>query len=125
MTTEFKYLIFSLALAFVQMLVAAVATWQFGLSDNNGNSERGVKGWAGRAQRAHRAMLANIVLFAPLIFIADIAGRDNKMTETGAQLFFWSSLAYALIEIIGVPRLPTAIWSASAVSLVLIFLQLT
>jgi uncharacterized MAPEG superfamily protein len=124
MTTEFKFLIWSLALTFVQMLVAAVATWQFGLSDNNGNSEKEIKGWAARARRAHLAMLANMVLFAPLIFIADIAGRDNKMTEIGAQLFFWSSLAYAVIEIIGVPRLPTAIWSASAVSLVVIFLQL-
>jgi len=124
MTTEFKFLIWSLALTFVLMLVAAVATWQFGLSDNNGNRESEVKGWAGRARRAHLAILANMVLFAPLIFIADIAGRDNKTTEIGAQLFLWSSLAYAVIEIVGVPRLATAIWSASAVSLVLIFLQL-
>jgi uncharacterized MAPEG superfamily protein len=124
MTTEFKFLIWSLGLTFALMLVAAVATWQFAVSDDNGNRDREVKGWAGRARRAHLAMLANMVLFVPLIFIADIAGRDNKMTEIGAQLFFWSNLAYAVIEIIGVPRLPTAIWSASAVSLVLIFLQL-
>jgi uncharacterized MAPEG superfamily protein len=81
-------------------------------------------GWPGRARRAHLDMVENMVLFAPLIFIADIAGRDDRMTEIGAQLFFWSRLAYAITCITGVPRLPTAIWSASAAAMVLIFLQL-
>jgi uncharacterized MAPEG superfamily protein len=69
-------------------------------------------------------MVANMVLFAPLIVIADIAGRDNRMTEIGAQMFFWTRLAYAIVCITGVPRLQTAVWSASAVALVLVFLQL-
>ena len=33
-------------------------------------------------------MIENMVVFAPLIIIADIAGRDNGMTELGAELFF-------------------------------------
>ena len=81
-------------------------------------------GWAGRARRAHLDMVANMVVFAPLIVIADIAGRDNRMTEIGAQLFFWTRLAYAIVYIAGVPRLRTAAWSASAVAMVLVFLQL-
>ena len=81
-------------------------------------------GWAGRARRAHLDMLANMVLFAPLIVITEVAARDNRMTEIGAQMFFWTRLAYATVYIVGVPRLRTAVWSASAVALVLIFLQL-
>jgi uncharacterized MAPEG superfamily protein len=128
MSFELKMLLWSVALTFVQMLVAATATtWQTGVSNNVGHRD-GVPqptGWAERARRAHRDMVENMILFAPLLVIADIAGRDNRMTEIGAQLFLWSRLAYAIVYIAGVPRLPTAIWSASAAATVLIFLQLT
>ena len=127
MSTEFAMLLWSVVLTFVQMVIAASATtWQLGASNNVGNRESVPEptGWAGRARRAHLNMLENMVLFIPLIVIADIAGRDNRMTEIGAELFFWSRLAYAVVYIIGVPRLRTAIWSASAVAMVLIFLQL-
>jgi uncharacterized MAPEG superfamily protein len=127
MSFELTMLLWSVALTFVQMVIAASATtWQLGVSNNVGNRE-GVPeptGWAGRAKRAHLNMLENMVLFTPLIIIADIAGRDNRMTEIGAELFFWSRVAYAIVYIIGVPRLRTAIWSASAVAMILIFLQL-
>jgi uncharacterized MAPEG superfamily protein len=127
MTTEFTMLLWSLALTFVQMVIAASATtWQLGASNNAGDREGALEptGWAGRAKRAHLDMIENMVLFIPLIVIADIAGRDNRMTEVGAELFFWSRLAYAVVYIIGVPRLRNAIWSASAVAMVLIFAQL-
>jgi uncharacterized MAPEG superfamily protein len=127
MSTEFKILLWSVALTFVQMAIAAsAATWQLGVSNNVGNRE-GVPeptGWAGRAKRAHLDMLENMVLFVPLIIIADISGRDNRMTEIGAELFFWSRLAYAIVSIAGVPHLRTAIWSASTAAMLLIFLQL-
>jgi len=127
MSTELTMLVWSLALTFVQMLVAATgATLQRIVADKSDNRDvlPGHTGWPGRAQRAHLDMVENMVLFAPLIFIADIAGRDDRMTEIGAQLFFWSRFAYAIACIAGVPRLPTAIWSASAAAMVLIFLQL-
>jgi uncharacterized MAPEG superfamily protein len=69
-------------------------------------------------------MLENMVLFAPLLIIADIAGKDNAMTELGAQMFFWARLAYALVYVAGVPYLRTVVWLVSAVGMVLIFLQL-
>jgi uncharacterized MAPEG superfamily protein len=126
MSLELTMLVWSIALTFVQMVIAAsAATLQLAVPSKTGNREEGeVTGWAGRARRAHLDMLANMVLFAPLIAIADIAGRDNRMTEIGAQMFFWTRLAYAIVCIAGVPRLRTAVWSASAVALVLIFLQL-
>ena len=127
MSLELTMLVWSIALTFVQMVIAAAATTlQPGLPAKTGNREdaEGAMGWAGRAQRAHLDMVANMVVFAPLIVIADIAGRDNRMTEIGAQLFFWTRLAYAIVYIAGVPRLRTAAWSASAVAMVLVFLQL-
>jgi uncharacterized MAPEG superfamily protein len=127
MSFEFTMLVWSIALTFAQMVIAASAsTLQFVVAGKTGNGEDAgeVTSWAGRARRAHLDMLANMVLFVPLIVIADIAGRDNRMTEIGAQMFFWTRLAYAIVYIAGVPRLQTAVWSASAVALVLIFLQL-
>jgi uncharacterized MAPEG superfamily protein len=127
MTVEFKLLIWSLGLTFVQMLIAVVGTvYYLGLMKAAGNRERipELPGWAGRARRAHFNMIENMVLFAPLIIIADIAGRDNGMTELGAELFFWARLAYAVIYVAGIPYLRTLAWAVSAVGLVLIFLQL-
>jgi uncharacterized MAPEG superfamily protein len=127
MTVEFKLLIWSLGLTFVQMLIAVVGTvYYLGLMKAAGNRERipELPGWAGRARRAHFNMIENMVLFAPLIIIADIAGRDNGMTELGAELFFYARLAYAVIYVAGLPYLRTLAWAVSAVGLVLIFLQL-
>jgi uncharacterized MAPEG superfamily protein len=127
MTTEFKFLLWSLALTFVQMLVATTGTaLQRGMPAAFGNREglRELTGWPGRARRAHLNMIENMVLFAPLLVIADIAGRDDAMTELGAQMFFWARLAYAILYIAGVPYLRTAAWAVSAVGMLLIFREL-
>jgi uncharacterized MAPEG superfamily protein len=126
MSFELTMLVWSIALTFVQMLIAALGTWQLGIASKEGTREDVAepRGWAARARRAHFEMVENMVLFVPLILIADIAGRDNRMTEIGAELFFWSRLAYGIAAIIGIPRLPTAAWSASAAAMVMIFLQL-
>jgi uncharacterized MAPEG superfamily protein len=126
MTVEFQLLIWSLGLTFVQMLVALVGTILYlGIPKTVGNRDRipELPGWPGRARRAHRNMIENMVLFAPLIVIADIAGRDNSMTQLGAQLFLWARAAYAVIYLVGIPYLRTLAWCVSAAGLVMIFLQ--
>jgi uncharacterized MAPEG superfamily protein len=81
-------------------------------------------GWAGRAQRAHRNMLENLVLFAALVLICAVSNKTNATTLLGAQLFLWARLAYAVIYLAGIPYLRTAAWLASIIGLVIIFLQL-
>jgi uncharacterized MAPEG superfamily protein len=127
MTVEFQFLVWSLGLTFVQMLVAVVGTVLYlGIPKAASNRERipELLGWPGRARRAHLNMIENMVLFAPLIILADIAGRDNGMTQLGAQLFFWARLAYAVIYVAGIPYLRTLAWLVSVIGLVLIFRQL-
>jgi len=127
MTPELTMLVWALALAFAQMLVAASgATLQVGLPTLVGNRDAvpACTGWAGRAQRAHRNMLESLVLFAALVLVAHAAGVSNAMTLLGVQLFFWARLAYAVIYVAGIPWLRTAVWAVSVVGLVLIFLQL-
>jgi len=127
MKPELMLLAWAVVLTLVQMLVAASgAASQYGVMPLFGNREglAPLAGWAGRAQRAHRNMLENLVLFAALVLIATVAGKTNSTTLLGAQLFFWGRAAYAVIYLAGIPYLRTAAWLVSIVGLVLIFLQL-
>jgi len=127
MKPELMLLAWAVVLTLIQMLVAASgAASQYGVMPLFGNREglAPLAGWAGRAQRAHRNMLENLVLFAALVLICAITNKTNATTLLGAQLFFWARLAYAVIYVAGIPYLRTAAWLASIVGLVLIFLQL-
>jgi len=127
MPPDLRMLTCSVALAFAQMLVAAIAaSLQVGLLPLIGNRENmpTLTGWAGRAQRAHRNMLENLVLFAALVLAASASGKANGVTLLGAEIFLWARLAYAVIYLAGVPWLRTAAWGVSVVGLIMIFLQL-
>jgi uncharacterized MAPEG superfamily protein len=127
MSLDLKLLVWSTALMVVQMLIAVTgAQLQVGLMPLVGNRENlpVFTGWAGRALRAHRNMLENLVLFAALVLVAQVAGKANAMTALGAQLFFWGRLAYAAIYLAGIPWARTGAWFVSIIGLVLIFLQL-
>jgi uncharacterized MAPEG superfamily protein len=125
--TDLQILLWSVALCLVQMLVAVMLYQkQVGLPALAGNRE-GVAppaGMADRAQRAHRNMQENQVLFATLVLMAAITGRANEWTAIGSIVFFWARLAYAVIFAIGIPWLRTAAWLVSIVGLLLIFSQL-
>jgi uncharacterized MAPEG superfamily protein len=124
---ELQMLVWSVALSVLQMLIAVItAQGQVGLPPLIGNREGfpELKGFAGRAQRAHTNMVANLVLFAALALVVAVGGRSNAMTLLGAQLFFWARVAYAVIYLIGIPWARTGAWAVSIVGLVLMFLQL-
>jgi uncharacterized MAPEG superfamily protein len=127
MTLELKMLVWSAALALVQMIVALVAAIaQVGLLPLIGNREKlpALEGWAGRAQRAQRNMLENLVVFTALVLVAHLAGKTNAVTALGAQLFFWGRLAYAPVYVIGIPWLRTGLWAISFVGMLRILSQL-
>ena len=126
MKPELMLLAWAVLLTFVQMLIAVSgATLQVGLPALAGDREglAPCTGWAGRAARAHRNMLENLVLFASLVLVAVFANKTNATTLLGAQIFFWARAAYAVIYLAGIPWLRTAAWLVSVVGLALIFLQ--
>lgn len=127
MNPELYLLVWSVALAFVQMLVAAQgAMMQVGLSAliNNREGLPEIRGWTGRALRAHRNMVENLVLFAPLVIVAVLGYKTNSTTLLGAHLFFWARLAYAVVYVAGIIWLRTLIWLVSVIGMILIFSQL-
>ena len=114
MTIELKLLVWSTALALIQMLIALLAAMaQVGLMPLVGNRENlpAFEGWAGRAQRAHRNMSESLTIFAALVLVAQVAGKSNATTALGAQLFFWGRLAHAPVYVIGIPWLRTGLWA--------------
>ena len=127
MTLELELLIWSTVLALIQMLVALLgAIAQVGLMALVGNRENlpAFDGWAGHAQRAHRNMLESLTIFAALVLVAQVAGKSNAGTALGAQLFFWSRLAYAPVYVIGIPWLRTGLWGISFAGLLQILSQI-
>jgi uncharacterized MAPEG superfamily protein len=127
MTPELVYLVWSTALTLVLAVIAVSgATLEVGLPRLAGNRENmpEMPGWAGRAARAHRNMLENLVLFAVLVLTARAVNVSNSMTVLGAQLFFWGRVAHGAIYIAGIAWLRTAAWAVSILGLLLIFLQL-
>ena len=127
MTLDLELLIWATVLALIQMLIALLgAIAQVGLAALVGNRENlpAIDGWAGRAQRAHRNMLESLTIFAALVLVAQVAGKSNAVTALGAQLFFWSRLAYAPVYVVGIPWLRTALWGISFVGLLQILTQI-
>ncbi len=127
MAPELTWLVWSVALAFVQVLIAASgATLQVGLPTLAGNREKlpELVGWVGRMQRAHRNMIENLVLFAVLVLVAVVANKTNATTLMGAQVFFWARLVYVFVYGAGIAWLRTGVWAVSVVGMAMVFSQL-
>jgi len=127
MKPELTLLVWAVLLTVLQAVAAVQgALGQVGLMTLVGNREGmpEIKGWGGRAARAHRNMVENLVLFAALVLVAVAAGKTNGTTLLGAQIFFWARVAYAAVYVAGIPWLRTAMWAVSIVGLAMIFVQL-
>jgi len=127
MAPELSLLVWSVILAFVQMLIAVQGSlMQVGLLTLVGNREKfpEMEDWAGRAMRAHLNMLENMALFIPLVLIAVVANKTNSTTLLGAQIFLWARVAHGVVYLIGIKWLRTTIWVVSLIGLIMICSQL-
>lgn len=127
MKPELALLLWAVVLTLVQAVVAVHgALMQVGLPALAGNREGlpEIKGWGGRAARAHRNMLENLVLFAALVLVAVLADKTNATTLLGAQIFLYARIVYALVYIAGLTWVRTAVWTVSVIGLAMIFVQL-
>jgi len=127
MKPELTLLAWCVVLAIVQMLIAVQGSMmQVGLKTLVGNREGfpEIKGWAGRALRAHRNMIENLVLFAAVVLAVVAEGKADGTTLAGAQVFFWGRVAYAAIYLAGIPWLRTAAWTVSVIGLLMVLSRL-
>lgn len=75
---------------------------------------------AGRADRAAKNMLENMLLFAVLVLAAHIAGVLGPRVALGAQIFFWARLVYWFVYLAGIPYLRSAVWAVGMAGLAII-----
>lgn len=79
---------------------------------------------AGRASRASVNTLEAFVLFAPLALVAHAAAAANPQVLLGAQIFFWSRLAYLAVYVAGIAYLRTLVWGAGCAGLIMMIMGL-
>jgi len=79
---------------------------------------------AGRADRAARNMLENLVMFAALVLVANLVKVPSERLEVGARLFFYARVLYFPIYLAGVKYLRTAVWAVSVAGMVQILLAI-
>ena len=127
MTIELTMLVYSVALLFLLILVQALAgVLAQGLPAMAGPRDH--LGEPGMFQARTKRIVDNhregLLLFAPLVLVADATGVTTEWTVLGAQLFFYSRGVHALLYLTGVPWIRPLAWAAGIAGCVLIFAAL-
>jgi uncharacterized MAPEG superfamily protein len=130
MTPQLHLLAYSVFLTFAMIAVSATLRTKIwtpkGLALGAGNRESLPEPTPlmGRADRAAKNMLENMVMFAPLVLIAHVSGTANDSVLLGCQVFVASRLAYFPIYIAGIPWVRTLCWAGGVAGMAMIALQL-
>ncbi|NNJ72537.1 MAG: hypothetical protein HKP09_05085 [Enterobacterales bacterium] len=129
MNSLLELVVYSTVLTFVAIMAGAILRnreWtlegmKVGLSNRDNLPDETPMG--GRAVRAASNSIEAFILFAPLAIVAHITGQAEAAL-LGAQLFFWSRVAYLPIYWAGVPYLRSVVWGVGVVGLVMMVLAL-
>jgi uncharacterized MAPEG superfamily protein len=125
MSIELTMLVWTLVLAFVQILLFDFArTGQYGLKWNTGPRDETMpplSAFAARLQRAQYNLFETLPLFMGAVLVAHIAGRENNITAIGAQVYFWGRVVYVPLYAFGVRQIRSLVWLVSTAGLVAIF----
>lgn len=90
------------------------------LAFGNRDQMPAAEGLAGRAMRTAQNTLENFVLFAAIAIIAHLVGQGfNPKVVLGAQLFFWSRVAYIPVYYLGLAYVRTVVWGVGIIGMVM------
>lgn len=118
--TDVHYLLLSTGLTWLMIMTAAelrTPTWtRAGARLAFGNRDRlpEASAIAGRADRAAKNMIDNMVLFVALFVAARSAGAD---ATHGSAIFFFARLGYFLLYLAGVAYVRSILWGVSLLGL--------
>jgi len=128
MTDDLHYLAYSAILTWLMLMTASFVrskAWTpqgFMLGLGNRDDLPEPSAIAGRADRAAKNMLENLLIFAVFVLVARLGGTPPDDIATGAAVFFWARVAYFFIYLAGIPILRTAAWCVSIAGLIMILL---
>jgi uncharacterized MAPEG superfamily protein len=63
--------------------------------------------WANRMMFAHDNAVENLIIFAPLVIILNLADVSTPATVMACMVYFWSRIAHLLVYTLGLPVLRT------------------
>ncbi len=80
-----------------------------GLMDAVGYPEepKELSGWATKMKAAHYNAVENLVVFAPLVLIAHVAGISNEITVLACNVYFWARVVHLLSYTLAIPWVRT------------------
>ena len=78
-----------------------------GATANPSPTDKPQSAWAQRMNAAHANTVENLVVFAPLVLIAQALNIHTASTALACALFFWCRLAYVAVYTAGIPVLRT------------------
>jgi uncharacterized MAPEG superfamily protein len=81
-------------------------------------------GWAARMKAAHVNAVENLVVFAALMLIANVAGISNSTTVLACEVYFWARLVHVVSYTFAIPWVRTFAFVAGFACQVAIALQL-
>ena len=123
-TIELRMLWLSIALGLVQLFLAVVFSlnarglpWGAGARDEPAAPLSKI---GGRVERAFKNFLETFVLFAAAVLMANAMGKTSPMSALGAEIYFWSRVAYLPVYGAGIPFVRTVLWGASLVGIIMI-----
>jgi uncharacterized MAPEG superfamily protein len=128
MSTDLKYLAFTAMLTaalWVPYIVCQVMT-NGGLRPPNyvDPTPRPVPLWGVRAQRAHLNAVESFAPFAAMVIVAHLAGKANAMTAFWATSFFWLRFAHAIVFMLAIPYVRTALFTLGFIAVAGIFWEI-
>lgn len=63
--------------------------------------------WAAKMKAAHANAVENLVVFAPLVLIANAAGVTSEATVLACQVYFWARVVHAFSYTFAIPWVRT------------------
>ena len=127
MSIELTMLALSVALLFVLVIIqAAAGTQAQGLMNmaNHRDNLGAPSLWQARTKRCVDNHREGLIMFAPLALIAAHQDISTTLTVWGAQLFFYSRVAHAVVYLAGLPYLRPLFWGIGIVGTLMMFLAL-
>ena len=124
---ETTMLLWSVVLGLVQLVIASMAMNKdvglpYNLSSRDVPPAAPIGKTAGRLVRAFANFRETFGFFAVAVLLVAILNRADHTSMIGAQLYFWSRLAFVPIYALGIIVVRTIVWAISIVGLVMVLL---
>ena len=123
MTVELRVVMWGVVVGFVHIIASSHAAslqrgyrWTASARDEPVQPLTGV---AGRLERALKNFLETFPLFVALVFVAQLSGIHNQLTEWGSFLYLGARVAYLPLYAFGVFLVRSLVWNVAAAGMLL------